>query len=947
MTITLDAPAISWATLSDNAGVTPAGQSDTVTLALNANDLEIGEYSAGISLSSNDPDESDIDIPISITVINNVVIADIEDASIEEDSSLERVLVNDYGSYDYLYTVVTDTSAVVVSMDEDTLELTPITDWTGTANVSVVLTLENSLSDTTDFNLTVTPVNDTPITFDALYFVDEDDTLNTVLVANDGDSLSGEYDDQTIEFVIIEGFENGVYSLGSESGAMTYIPEPDYFGSDSMHYFVVDNGVTGELTSPLADTAMIVVQTLPVNDTPVLLSVQDTSFYEDESLSLPIFVSDIDNDEISLTVSTSNPEKLYAEVLETTLALSSFPDWHDTVTVTLVASDNMDRAIDVEEFELVVLPVNDAPNAYDDIFYINEDETLQAALVADDGDTLNHQYDIQSLSFSVLEGFHHGSLDVNEETGDFAYSPLPDYFGPDSMLYMVVDDGITGEVLSPLADTALIVIHTLPVNDDPVLTEISDTVMYEDSSLVVPLAVSDVDNEFISLETYTSNGEYVSSIIEDGSIHINSYFNWHDTVMVTVVANDNMGRAIDVEEFQVAVLPVNDVPEFIGELNGLVGVGIEFEFPLHGFDIDMDPLAFYLDDTHAYPDWIELLSDPFRLAGSAMDEGNYALPIILTDGSVSVVDSFQLSAQYFEPRISSISDVPEDQGGRVYVEFQGSFFDSPGETNQFYTVSRLDSIESELVWVGVSTVSASGMDSYMVEVSTLSDSSSSGTGMTDFRVAAFTNNGVFHSGVTSGYSLDNLAPMAPGLFSAFIMDQSIVLSWEQSSAEDFDYFNLEKSNSAEFDQFETITLSDTSYIDTVFVTNTAYFYRLSAQDISGNRSEYTSTIEMTVLGIDDSVIPDEFALHQNYPNPFNPVTTIRYDIPMESRVLIQVFDIQGRLVKTLMNNIERPGKKSIRWDATNQIGEPVSAGMYLYLIQAEAFKETRKMLLLK
>ena len=104
---------------------------------------------------------------------------------------------------------------------------------------------------------------------------------------------------------------------------------------------------------------------------------------------------------------------------------------------------------------------------------------------------------------------------------------------------------------------------------------------------------------------------------------------------------------------------------------------------------------------------------------------------------------------------------------------------------------------------------------------------------------------------------------------------------------------------------------------------------------------------MIILQIDDNMLPDQFALHQNYPNPFNPTTTIRYDIAQESRVLIQVFDIQGRLVKTLVEKMDTPGKKSIHWNATNQIGDPVSAGMYLYIIQTDSFNDTKKMLLLK
>ena len=118
-------------------------------------------------------------------------------------------------------------------------------------------------------------------------------------------------------------------------------------------------------------------------------------------------------------------------------------------------------------------------------------------------------------------------------------------------------------------------------------------------------------------------------------------------------------------------------------------------------------------------------------------------------------------------------------------------------------------------------------------------------------------------------------------------------------------------------------------------------------DISGNVSDYSDIVEAAVLALDEDLIPDVYALHQNYPNPFNPVTNIRYDLPEDAHVIIRIFDIQGRMVKTLVSGQEKAGRKSIIWDATNQIGEQVAAGMYLYLIQAGEFKQTRKMLLLK
>ena len=102
-----------------------------------------------------------------------------------------------------------------------------------------------------------------------------------------------------------------------------------------------------------------------------------------------------------------------------------------------------------------------------------------------------------------------------------------------------------------------------------------------------------------------------------------------------------------------------------------------------------------------------------------------------------------------------------------------------------------------------------------------------------------------------------------------------------------------------------------------------------------------------VLSIYDALLPDEFALHQNYPNPFNPVTTLRYDLPENGLVNITIYDMLGRHVKTLVNQDQVAGYKSVIWNATNDYGKPVSAGIYLYQIQAGEYITTKKMVLLK
>ena len=101
------------------------------------------------------------------------------------------------------------------------------------------------------------------------------------------------------------------------------------------------------------------------------------------------------------------------------------------------------------------------------------------------------------------------------------------------------------------------------------------------------------------------------------------------------------------------------------------------------------------------------------------------------------------------------------------------------------------------------------------------------------------------------------------------------------------------------------------------------------------------------LGIEEELLPDVYALHQNFPNPFNPITTLRYDLPENSLVSITIYDIMGREVKSLINQTQDAGFRSVLWNATNDYGKPVSAGVYLYQIQAGEFVQTKKMVLLK
>jgi methionine-rich copper-binding protein CopC len=94
--------------------------------------------------------------------------------------------------------------------------------------------------------------------------------------------------------------------------------------------------------------------------------------------------------------------------------------------------------------------------------------------------------------------------------------------------------------------------------------------------------------------------------------------------------------------------------------------------------------------------------------------------------------------------------------------------------------------------------------------------------------------------------------------------------------------------------------------------------------------------------------PEAFALANNYPNPFNPATTIKYALPEASDVKLEIYNVVGQVVRTLVADHQNAGRYVVQWDATNDSGHSLSSGIYFYRLQAGGeFLEVKKMLLVK
>jgi hypothetical protein len=186
-------------------------------------------------------------------------------------------------------------------------------------------------------------------------------------------------------------------------------------------------------------------------------------------------------------------------------------------------------------------------------------------------------------------------------------------------------------------------------------------------------------------------------------------------------------------------------------------------------------------------------------------------------------------------------------------------------------------------------------------------------------------------------------------FMFYTFDTYISLTWDPANQDGFQYYLLERSTDEEFaEDVVSNELVSNYYEDDSLEYDTEYFYRVSYY-AGVQQSYYSEVLSVTLqwLDVDGEKLPTVYAIHQNYPNPFNPTTQIKYDLPEDAMVSITIYDIMGRSIKSLVNSNQSAGYRSIQWNATNNLGEPVSAGLYLYTIDAGKFRQTKKMVLLK
>lgn len=312
------------------------------------------------------------------------------------------------------------------------------------------------------------------------------------------------------------------------------------------------------------------------------------------------------------------------------------------------------------------------------------------------------------------------------------------------------------------------------------------------------------------------------------------------------------------------------------------------------------------------------------------------------------------------PRFLALTDVGNDQGGSLRLSWLASRFDRPGAAQPvigYGVYRRQDSAKQVatehaapggdklLGWDFLAVVPSRGDTAYQYVAPTLVDAPAPGdsTGAWSvFMISAMTASPfTFHdSAPDSGVSLDNLAPAQPN---ALRLETGRRLAWDECRDADFAHYIVYGAPTSVRDGRETRLLATgATSLDVADVVHPCFL--VAAVDRHGNESPLAVCAAVAAAGDIAAASP---LLHPGFPNPFNPSTTLAFALPATGRARVAVFDLGGRLVRTLVDASLEAGPHQAVWDGRDDAGRVVGAGTYLARLEAAGTASTTRLTLVK
>ncbi|MDP8221509.1 MAG: tandem-95 repeat protein [Candidatus Stygibacter frigidus] len=399
------------------------------------------------------------------------------------------------------------------------------------------------------------------------------------------------------------------------------------FDCEESIMFAVDTTV-GSLEYPYLLTGTFNINHLPIIDLPEEFSGnEDMEILEDFS----DYVIDCDEED-ELVLSCEGSEHLTVEITEMLVSISPDANWNGTETLTFTVDDQMSGEA-VDNVEIVILPVNDAPilTVPFETFILDED------FAQFEIDLCEHFEDVENDSLTYAIDYDDNEIQISLAEGIVSISSLPNWYGT-TTITINVSDNVNRAVTS-----TYFLIQVMPVNDLPVINLPETFSFEEDSSITDNFApyISDIDGDSLTLEL--EENEYITATIAGNIVTISAIANWYGTETITFSVSDNQSRATVSEQTDIVVVSVNDAPALISPLEDIEVVEdyIPYMINLGAYFVDIDTDTLEFSYTNSQPELTVILANGIMTISSSENWSGYGtIMVTANDGEYEISDSF-------------------------------------------------------------------------------------------------------------------------------------------------------------------------------------------------------------------------------------------------------------------------------------------------------------------
>lgn len=759
---------------------------------------------------------------------------------------------------------------------------------------TVVFTVSDpgGLWDSDTITVTVTAVGDPPFVANPIPDVEFPEDSGPVTAAVNLHEVFSDPDPGAALFFSVFSDNPGIQPL-LQGANLAVASSLNFFGGGEVIVSASDG------TRTVASDTFTVTIT-PVNDPPVLVSpIADLIFAEDSGThlaasNLNAVFFDADSGEVLSFSAVSDNPALLLTLQGASLGVSAAANYFGGGTVRVSASDGQFSASDT--FVVTVTPVNDPP--------------------AISG--------LPDLSFPEDGSY---ILDLDEWVNDLDNHP-----GELSWSAQVI--GVQG-LSHPFRESAWPGAHG--ARHKPLVWEVRNRQSKKRSAPGIEL---DTSNLQISIDPLTHTAMFTATTDSAGIF------------LVKFTVSDPQGLA-DVDTILVTVTAANDPPtllNFIPDLNFPEDSGPQLAAAnLNTVFFDPDPgSAFIFSAVSDNPEILaRVQNDSLWVNGTLNYFGEGRVVVTADDGEFAVSDTFTVTiTPVNDPPIliSPIADLifPEDGGPRLAVASLSAIFHDPDPGANLSFSANSDNPDIQALLAGDSLLVASSPNYFgSGRVSVITHDEGGLATADTFTVTILpVNDPPEIIGLPDSLSLSPASSTSLALWD-FVEDVETpdsLLSFTFSASNNGVLYNYHPGNG------------------TLRLTAVAGFsgemqLSISVADPQGAFVQDTLRVVVNVVvGMSElpgGDIPQEFALEQNYPNPFNPGTNFGFRIADRGFVELKIYDVAGRLVRTLISEDKAPGSYTVQWDGRDDRGAPVASGVYLYRLEAGAYRAARKMVLMR